>query len=317
MTSAIQLNGISKRFGKTIALDDVSFIVPQGVVCAVLGANGAGKTTAIRILLGLEAPDAGTAEVLGMSSTKQSLDICRRVGYVAEKPPLYEWMRVGEIGWFAAGFYPPGYQATYSAYIAKFGLDPKQKIKTLSKGMRSKVALSLALAHTPDVLILDEPTSGLDPLVRREFLESMADVAASGRTVLLSSHQVNEVERVADMVAILLGGKLIAFESLDDLKRGIREVVATLPAVDTPPPEMPGQVLAHAKFGCDHQWMVRELNEERLRAALGTNISFSVRYPSLEDILLVMLRESRVSPVPSPPQMANLSGMNAPSGGEG
>ncbi len=133
MTPAIQLNSISKRFGKTVALDGVSFIVPQGVVCAVLGANGAGKTTAIRILLGLESPDKGTAEVLGMSSEKQSLDIRRRVGYVAEKPPLYEWMRVGEIGWFAAGFYPPGYQATYSAYIAKFGLDPKQKIKTLSK----------------------------------------------------------------------------------------------------------------------------------------------------------------------------------------
>ncbi len=160
--------------------------------------------------------------------------------------------------------------------------------------MRSKVALSLALAHTPDVLILDEPTSGLDPLVRREFLESMADVAASGRTVLLSSHQVNEVERVADMVAILLGGKLIAFESLDDLKRGIREVVVTLPAVLAHPPEKPGQVLAHVKFGCDHQWMVRELDEEKLESTLAGSGTFSVRHPSLEDILLVMLRESRV-----------------------
>jgi ABC-2 type transport system ATP-binding protein len=302
MTPAIQLTGISKRFGKTVALDDVSFTVPTGVVCAVLGANGAGKTTAIRILLGLESPDKGEAKVLGMSSEKQSLDIRRRVGYVAEKPPLYEWMRVGEIGWFAAGFYPPGYQQSYASYIAKFGLDPKQKIKTLSKGMRSKVALSLALAHTPDVLILDEPTSGLDPLVRREFLESMTDVAASGRTVLLSSHQVNEVERVADMVAILLGGKLIAFESLDDLKRGVKEVVATLPAIDTPPPEIPGQVVAHAKFGCDYQWMVRELDEDRLHAA--GNTSFSVRTPSLEDILLVMLRESRHTqsePVPATP----------------
>jgi ABC-2 type transport system ATP-binding protein len=140
-------------------------------------------------------------------------------------------------------------------------------------------------------LILDEPTSGLDPLVRREFLESMADVAASGRTVLLSSHQVNEVERVADMVAILLGGKLIAFESLDDLKRGVKEVVTTLPAIDSAPPAIPGKVLAHAKFGCDHQWMVRELDEDRLHDASG--VSFSVRTPSLEDILLVMLRESR------------------------
>ncbi len=294
MTPAIQLHALSKRFGKTVALDDVSFSVPQGVVCALLGANGAGKTTAIRILLGLESPDSGTSEVLGMSTAKQSLDIRRRVGYVAEKPPLYDWMRVGEIGWFAAGFYPPGYEASYSSYIARFGLDSKQKIKHLSKGMRSKVALSLALAHAPDLLILDEPTSGLDPLVRREFLESMADVAASGRTVLLSSHQVSEVERVADIVVILLGGKLIAFESLDDLKRNVKEVVATLPAVGSRLPDIPGSIVAHAKFGCDQQWMVRELDEDRLDDAMTDCSSFNIRQPSLEDILLVMLRESRV-----------------------
>ncbi len=317
MTPAIQLHALSKRFGKTVALDDVSFSVPQGVVCALLGANGAGKTTAIRILLGLESPDSGTSEVLGMSTAKQSLDIRRRVGYVAEKPPLYDWMRVGEIGWFAAGFYPPGYEASYSSYIARFGLDSKQKIKHLSKGMRSKVALSLALAHAPDLLILDEPTSGLDPLVRREFLESMADVAASGRTVLLSSHQVSEVERVADIVVILLGGKLIAFESLDDLKRGVKEVVATLPAIDTPAPEMPGQVLAHAKFGCDHQWMVRELDESRLQETLPPIGSFSVRQPNLEDILLVMLRESRMTLSPLSPAVGERIWEERPERGRG
>jgi ABC-2 type transport system ATP-binding protein len=147
---------VHKRFGRTIALDGVSLEVPQGVVCAVLGANGARKTTAVRILLGLERPDSGEAEDLGMSSRTHSLEIRRRVGYVAEKPPLYDWMTVAEIGWFAAGFYPTGYQATYAKYIQRFALDPQQKLKHLSKGMRSKVALSLALAHTPELLTREE-----------------------------------------------------------------------------------------------------------------------------------------------------------------
>jgi ABC-2 type transport system ATP-binding protein len=209
MNPVIRFQNTSKRYGKTVALDDVSFDIPAGVVCAVLGANGAGKSTAIRLLLGLDDLDSGSTEVLGMNSRTHALEIRSRVGYVADQPPLYDWMTVGEIGWFATGFYPTGYQAQYDSLLRKFDLDEAQKISGLSKGMRAKVALSLAMAHRPELLILDEPTSGLDPLVRREFLESMIDVSAEGRTVLLASHQVSEVERVADMVAILLNGKLI------------------------------------------------------------------------------------------------------------
>lgn len=293
MTPALTLRDVHKRFGRTVALDGVSLEVPKGVVCAVLGANGAGKTTAIRILLGLERPDSGSTEVLGMSSRTHSLEIRQRVGYVAEKPPLYDWMTVEEIGWFAAGFYPTGYQATYSRYVQRFALDPQQKIKHLSKGMRSKVALSLALAHTPELLILDEPTSGLDPLVRREFLESMVDVAAEGRTVLLCSHQVAEVERVADVVAILIHGKLVACERLEDLKRHTQEVVVTLPTLEAQPPEIPGQVVAHTPFGADHLFMVRDLDAARLEQVCENVGPYRVRKPNLEDILLAMLRESR------------------------
>lgn len=299
MTPALALRSVHKRFGKTVALDGVSLEVPTGVVCAVLGANGAGKTTAIRILLGLERPDSGEADVLGMSSRTHSLEIRQRVGYVAEKPPLYDWMTIEEIGWFASGFYHTGYQATYAKNIQRFGLDPEQKIKHLSKGMRSKVALSLSLSHTPELLILDEPTSGLDPLVRREFLESMVDVAAEGRTVLLCSHQVAEVERVADVVAILIHGKLAAFERLEDLKRHTQEVVVSLPTLEAKPPQIPGTVIAHAPFGADHLFMVRDLDELRLAAACKDVGPFRIRKPNLEDILLAMLRESRRPPGPA------------------
>lgn len=292
MKPAIQLSHLTKSFGRTHALNDVSLDIPAGSVCALLGANGAGKTTAIRILLGLERPDGGQSEILGMDSQKYSLEIRRRVGYVSDKPSLYDWMTVEEIGWFAAGFYPPGYQETYSQMTRRFGLEPQQKISTLSKGTRAKVALSLAQAHSPEVLILDEPTSGLDPLVRREFLESMVDTAAAGRTVLLSSHQVNEVERVADYVAILLQGKIVCYERLEDLKRETSEVVVTLPTAETPAPQVPGNVLAHVPFGHEHLYIVRKLDESRLDD-LRRHGPVQVRHPSLEDILLALLRERR------------------------
>jgi len=297
MNPAIQLDQLSKRFGKTIALDNVSAAVPTGSVCAVLGANGAGKSTLIRILMGLEEADSGTAKVMALDCATHALEIRQRVGYVAEKPPLYEWMSVDEIGWFAAGCYPTGFQASYAGYIERFDIDAKQKIKNLSKGMRAKVALALSLSHRPELLILDEPTSGLDPLVRREFLESMVDVASEGRTVLLCSHQVAEVERVADFVLILINGKLVSFERLDDLKRTITEVTLTLPGIDAKPPQIPGDVVAHAPFGADHLFMVRNFDEAKLRDEVDQNIAIQTRHPSLEDVLLAMLRETRLKPL--------------------
>ena len=299
MQPVVEIKNVTKRFGQTLALDDVSLQIPPGVVCAVLGANGAGKSTAIRMLLGLEDPDSGRTEVLGMNSRSHALEIRGRVGYVADQPPLYDWMTVDEIGWFAAGFYPTGYQAEFEQLIRKFDLDGRQKISALSKGMRAKVALALAMSHRPELLILDEPTSGLDPLVRREFLESMIDVSAEGRTVLLSSHQVSEVERVADIVVILLNGRLLCVERLEDLKRDTLEVVLSLPDADADVPDIPGDTLAHVAFGHEHVWMVRNLDTDQLAETChNRNLPEpGIRKPNLEDILLAMLREYRRSAV--------------------
>jgi ABC-2 type transport system ATP-binding protein len=315
MHPAVELKNLSRRFGKTVALDDVSLQIPPGVVCAVLGANGAGKSTAIRIMLGLEDADAGSAHVLGMDSRTHALEIRGRVGYVADEPPLYDWMTVDEIGWFAAGFYPTGYQTEYAKLTAKFDLDGGQKISNLSKGMRAKVALSLAMAHRPELLILDEPTSGLDPLVRREFLESMIDVSAEGRTVLLSSHQVAEVERVADIVAILLNGQLVCVERLEDLKRTTSEVVISLPDDQTTPPEIPGSILAHVSFGHEHVWMLRDLDEAAfVESCRSTGLAEpQIRKPNLEDILLAILREYRRDPVQKPQKRTTAANITPPS----
>ena len=168
-------------------------------------------------------------------------------------------------------------------------------LKSLSKGGRAKVALALSLAHNPSLLILDEPTSGLDPLVRREFLESMIDLASEGRTVLISSHQVSEVERVADIVAILINGRLVSFDRLEELKRSVREVAISTNSVGLVPVSVPGQVLAHVAHSDEHQYLVRDLDEAALRGACS-EVGLAtprIRHPSLEDILLAMLRDQR------------------------
>jgi ABC-2 type transport system ATP-binding protein len=304
MTAIFEFLNVTKRFGKQTVLDHVSFEGQQGEVVALLGENGAGKTTALKLLLGLLPPDSGTPRVMGLDSTVHGAEIRRRVGYMPDRPALYEWMTVEEIGWFAAGFYPLGYQQRFQHLTKRFELPADKKIKAMSKGMQGKVSLALAMAHEPDLLVLDEPTSGLDPLVRREFLESMIDVAASGRTVLLSSHQMNEVERVADKIAIIRSGKLVLFESLEVLKSHVQEVVITLDAVETLPPDMPPGAKLLAAQRRDRQWqlMVRDLDEPgRIElAANPMHLDVEVRTPSLEQIFVVCMKTTDETRIDSP-----------------
>lgn len=292
MESVIRLQNVSKRFGAQVALNNVSLDVPPGVVFALLGENGAGKTTAIRILLGLTDADEGQATVLALDSSRQGQAIRSRVGYVAERPTLYEWMTVSEIGWFTAGFYGSGFFERYLKLATGYQLPLKRKIKSLSKGMRAKVSLSLALAHEPELLVLDEPTSGLDTLVRREFLEGMVDIAAAGRTVLLSSHQIGEVERVADIIAIIRAGKLILVDRLEDLKDQIRELSITLQENSTPVPAIGGQILHERRHQKQWQVLVRSVSEretESLRSHSGVE-ELRIRTPSLEEIFVAYLK---------------------------
>ena len=296
MNSVIQFDNVFKMYGSEIALAGVSLEVPPGTVFALLGENGAGKTTAIKIMLGLARPDAGHVTVLGMNSQVHGEYIRRRVGYVAERPTLYDWMTAREIGWFAAGFYPDGFLTRYMGQIEEFGLPPKRKIKAMSKGMRAKISLALALAHDPDLMILDEPTSGLDALVRREFLESMVDRAAAGRTVLLSSHQIVEVERVADIVAIVRKGKLMAVERLDELKGRIREITVTLgddsgETIPSALSELNGRLLSRRHRGRQWQALVEDMPaglDASLREDAGIH-AVEIRAPSLEEIFVAFM----------------------------
>jgi ABC-2 type transport system ATP-binding protein len=302
MTLPIRLEKLTKSYGRQIALQQVSLEVPAGGVFALLGENGAGKSTAIKLMLGLQEADSGSVEVLGLNSAKHGEAIRRWVGYVAERPTLYEWMTVAEIGWFTSGFYPAGYEAGYQQLIAQFRLPAQKKISELSKGMRAKVSLALAMAHNPELLILDEPTSGLDTLVRREFLESMVDRAANGQTVFLSSHQISEVERVADWVAILREGELVVVERLEKLKQEMHELTLTLLDSQPEPPLVRGELFRQRRRARQWQLLVRSSDEHWNRELREhpTVAEVEVRTPSLEEIFVAyMQRASSTEASPS------------------
>jgi len=292
MSSVIELVNVTKRFGSQTALDNVSLAVPPGVVFALLGENGAGKTTAIRLMLGLAEATAGEVRVLGMDSRREGLPIRRRVGYLPERPTFYDWMTAQEIGWFTAGFYADGFEHYFRTLVEGFRVPLGRRLSQLSKGMRAKVALSLAMAHRPELLILDEPTSGLDTMVRREFLESMVDIAAEGRTVLLSSHQINEVERVADIVAMVHRGRLLLVEPLDELKRTTRQLTVTVSDGSAALPALDGRVIHGRRRGRQWDILVRGLDDaalERMRFD-DSIVAVEARTPSLEEIFVAHMQ---------------------------
>ncbi len=299
MSDSITANGLEMRFPGCEALRGIDLKVPTGSVFALLGENGAGKTTLIRILTGFQNPTAGQCTVCGFDPTRDALEIRRRIGYVSDSPALYDWMRVDEIGWFAASFYGEGFLERYGESIGHFEVPRNRKIRHLSKGQKAKVALALALAHDPELLILDEPTSGLDPHVRREFMESMVDRAVTGRTVLISSHQISEVERVADMVAIIHQGKVRLMDSMLNLKETISEVTVSLDDPLIALPRLSGnvEVLSEQSSGRQRRMVVRgfdHLAQESIEARPGV-ISVRSRPASLEEIFIACTRGT-VSP---------------------
>jgi ABC-2 type transport system ATP-binding protein len=309
VANAIRIDGLIKLYKKKKAVDGVKFDVPVGSVFGLLGENGAGKSTTIKSILGLIKPDGGKVETLGLDPSRQGLEVRRKVGYVPEQPGLYDWMTVAEIGWFAAGFHPgrgsgwEDYQRKYVELIADFDLPPDRKIRALSKGMRAKVGLALALASEPELLVLDEPTSGLDVLVRREFLESMVDLAGNGRTVLLSSHQIGEVERVASHVVLLHQGQLVLAEPLDELKARTFQVTFHLDSADpleAPPMGSRLELIDAADAPRQARWLVHADDRRSLEAARAWPgvVGIDVDAPSLEDIYIAYMRRRR-PPVPT------------------
>lgn len=229
---AIKIHLVNKKFGKNVVLENVSLEIPRGQTLALLGRNGAGKTTLIRMLLGLLKPDGGSMEVDGCDPTRDAIELRRRVGYLAEDQTMYGWMTPIELCHFLTPFYPAWNQELADDYLERFHIPRHQRIEQLSKGQNVKLGLTLALAHEPNVVILDDPALGLDTIARKEFNRDLIEhLQAAGRTVLFSSHLLDEVEAVADAVAILDGGKIIRQSSTETLRSEVKRIVLTSEAI--------------------------------------------------------------------------------------
>ena len=240
--SLIEMNDLRKTYDGTEALRGLSVRVPRGSIFGFLGRNGAGKTTAIKILMGMARATSGTARIFGadIANPSAAIDMRRRTGFVSEEKELYAYMTVGDMIRFTAGFFPTWRPDLEAHYLRLFALPADRRVRTLSQGMRTKLALLLALSRGAELLVLDEPTSGLDPAVTEEVLQALVShVAAESLTVFFSSHQIAEVDQIADHVAIVHEGRTALDGALDDLRETFCRVQLVF---DREAPDVPWQV---------------------------------------------------------------------------
>ena len=226
-TFIIDIADLQKNYDGVEAVRGLNLQVPAGSICGFLGRNGAGKTTTIKILLGMARATSGQAHVFGLRTDLQesSVDIRRRTGFVSDDKDLYGYFTVDEMIRFTAAFFPRWRPDLEQRYRRSFGLPADRRIKALSRGTRTKLALLLALCRGAELLILDEPTSGLDPAMTEEVLQALVShVAGEELTVFFSSHQIPEVDQIADRVAIIHAGRLVLSGALDDLRENFRRI---------------------------------------------------------------------------------------------
>jgi ABC-2 type transport system ATP-binding protein len=223
----IETADLRKSYDGVEALRGLTLRVPAGSICGFLGRNGAGKTTTLKVLLGMARPTSGEARVFGLpaAAADSSVEIRRRTGFVSDDKDLFGYMTVAEMVRFTAGFFPRWRSDLEQRYLRRFELPADRKVKALSRGTRTKLALLLALCHSPELLVLDEPTSGLDPAVTEDVLQALVThVAEENLTVFFSSHQIAEVDQIADRVVIIHHGRAVVAGALDDLRETFRRV---------------------------------------------------------------------------------------------
>ena len=297
---AIQTDRLVVKYRGKPALDGFTLAVPPGSVYALLGDNGAGKSTAMKVLTGQLRPDAGRATVLGTDCWSGAYALRQRVGYVPDRPKLYDWMTVNEISWFAAGFYAPGFGARFAQWSDRLHLDGAKKLNELSKGGHARVGLALALAPDPEVLLLDEPTSGLDLITRREFLASLVEFAAEGKTVLISSHSIAELEHAASHAGFVKDGKVVLAASLDDLRTKFRRVSFRYEGL-LPDANVLGRVHDVQRTGRSVQYLIEDLNAHQfaqLRDTAGV-VDVEDEAVSLEEVYAAVMARPDTAPTPT------------------
>jgi ABC-2 type transport system ATP-binding protein len=283
--NVIEVRDLHRHFRRTVALDGVDLSVPRGGVFGLVGENGAGKTTLIKHLMGLLRAQQGSVRVFGMDPVADPEGVLGRIGYLSEDRDLPGWMRVEELMRYTSAFYPK-WDLDYAEELRDaFELEPKAKLKTLSRGQLAKAGLLSALAHKPDLLLLDEPSSGLDVVVRRDILGAIIrTVADEGRTVLFSSHLLDEVERVADEVAMIYDGKVALSASMAAIRDSHHRVVVR--GEDKNSPVLPNTLWSRQS---GREWtLICHGSREEVEGGARSNgwEVVEVSSPSLEDVFI-------------------------------
>lgn len=291
---AVATHGLTKRYGRETALAGVDLRVPEGAVYALVGANGAGKSTTFKVLMNLERPDAGRAEVLGLDTASHGPRVRAQVGYVPEhNAPAYGWMTCGRLLRHVAAYYP-AWEPAYAEHLGQaLGLEPHRKVSALSKGQARRLQLVLALAHRPALLLLDEPTDGLDPVVRNRTLALLAEhLADSPTTLVVSTHHLHELESLADHVGVLRAGRLVAQLPRHELQRTVRRYRVEVPERWAAPPELQAGALRRVGTGRELQWTLVGEEREVVERLSGTGARVrEVTALGLEDAALAFLSE--------------------------
>lgn len=270
----VQIARLTRQFGTKTALDNISLTVPRGGVFGLIGGNGAGKTTLIKHILGMLRAQTGSVEVFGLDPVANPVGTLGRIGYLSENRDLPDWMRVGELMAYTRAFYPTWDDRYAEELRLMFDLDPNAKVQNLSRGQRARAGLLVALAYRPDLLLLDEPSSGLDPIVRRDILGAIIrTIADEGRTVLFSSHLLDEVERVADRVAIIHHGRIVLTAPMDEIKDTHRRMTLRFERTMEQPPTLVG-TLSCAGGGEEWTYICNGESDQLRRAAdaLGATV---------------------------------------------
>src|SRR5579863_1877488 len=292
----IRVEGLWKKFGRFDALRGLSFDIPQGSAFALLGANGAGKTTIIKVLMNIIEPTKGRAILLGVDSRKVSPRQLAQIGYVSENQDMPSRLTVGEYVAYLRPFYRTWDRELEASIARQLRLPLERKIGNLSHGMRMKLALFCALPYRPKLLILDEPFSGLDPLVRDEFMEGLLNQAGE-MTVLISSHELSEIDGVATHIAFVDEGKLLFQEPMGDLTNRFREVHVVLDGEATRPSQPPKEwmemrILGNVLTFIDSRFDESDLGE-RIRARIGTVRDIDLQPMTLRSIFTTLARAAR------------------------
>ncbi|WGU96075.1 ABC transporter ATP-binding protein [Paenibacillus dendritiformis] len=285
--NAIELRNLTKTYPQ-FTVDNISLDVKQGYITGLIGPNGVGKSTLIKMMLGLIRPDSGSVKILGCDMPNQEIDIKQRIGIVSDDCFYYEHLTIRDTKKMIAPFYKKWNEKKFNSYLEQFELSPRKKVKELSKGMKVKLSLAVALSHEAELLIMDEPTSGLDPVFRRELLDLLADMMQDERnSIIFSTHITTDLDRIADYIAFINRGKLVFNEAKDEVLERYAIVKGDSELLDS---DIRNKFVGIRETAVGFEGLVD--NRQEAEQLFGNYAVFDI--PSLEEIIYFTTKGGRI-----------------------